>query len=74
MPDEISPPSTARPDVPTRILNYLQEYKDGRTQQQLAVHFSIFPWSVILVALEQLRKDDCVTFADGVWSLKRDAG
>ena len=52
---------------------YLQEYKDGRTQQQLALHFSIFPWSAILVSLEELRKDDCVTFADGVWALKRDA-
>jgi hypothetical protein len=72
MPDEISLPSTARPDVPTRILNYLQEYKQGRTEQQLALHFSFFPSSVILVALRQLQKDDCVTFADGAWSLKRD--
>jgi hypothetical protein len=67
MPDDIS-----RPDLPTRILNYLQEYVGGRTEEQLAVQFRPFPSSVIRVALEQLRKDGCVTFADGVWALKRD--
>jgi hypothetical protein len=70
MPDE---PSTARPDLPTRIMSYLQEYVGGRTEEQLAVQFRPFPSSVVRVALEQLRKDGCVTLADGVWSLKRDA-
>ena len=59
------------PDLQTDILNYLQGHK-GLTVEELTQHFHVAEASV-LVALYQLKKDECVSCADGVvWALKRD--
>lgn len=60
-------------DLQTRVANYIQASKDGRTVAEMTKHFKV-PITVIIHALHKLRVARLVTVSrDDVWTLKRHA-
>lgn len=57
-------------DLETDIMNHLQGKKRGQTIEELSKHLKK-PQGVILTVLEALRKENYVTFKDGVWTMVR---
>lgn len=58
-------------ELKTRIMNRLQEKKDGQTLEQLVKYLKMTVETPIRVELHELLREGSVTQEKGVWSMVR---